>query len=80
MKKTPYTNRKGEKQFKPVLSLRSFEQHVEDNTGFCLACGAEIEGLEPDARKCTCPECHAPKAFGLEELLLMNLIKIKQTA
>lgn len=42
-----------------------------DNPGFCLACGAEVEGVEPDARKYECEVCGAHKVYGAEELLLM---------
>jgi hypothetical protein len=42
-----------------------------DNTGFCLACGAEAYGVEPDARKYECEDCGAHKVYGAEELLLM---------
>jgi len=39
--------------------------------GFCLACGAEHDGVEPDARRYACDECGAHKVYGAEELLLM---------
>ena len=42
-----------------------------DNMGFCLACGAEAYGVEPDARKYECEECGEPKVYGAEELVLM---------
>ena len=41
-----------------------------DNPGFCLICGAEIEGVEPDAENYECEACGAPFVFGAEELLL----------
>jgi len=43
----------------------------DEYIGFCLACGAEIEGIEPDARKYDCEECGAPKVYGAQEILLM---------
>lgn len=42
-----------------------------DNPGFCIACGNEQEGCEPDARNYECEECGALKVFGAEGLLLM---------
>lgn len=42
-----------------------------EDMGFCLACGAEAYGVEPDARKYECEECGARKVYGAEELLLM---------
>ena len=39
--------------------------------GFCIACGALADGVEPDARRYTCDECGAQKVYGAEELLMM---------
>ena len=44
---------------------------ADDNLGFCLGCGAEAYGVEPDARKYECEECGAHKVYGAEELLIM---------
>ena len=41
-----------------------------DNPGFCVACGEEAEGCEPDARNYTCEYCGAKEVFGAEEILL----------
>lgn len=41
-----------------------------DNPGFCVACGEEAEGVEPDARNYRCDCCGASKVFGAEELLI----------
>ena len=40
-----------------------------DNPGFCIACGAEVEGVEPDARRYECECCGERKVYGAEELL-----------
>ena len=40
-----------------------------DNPGFCVGCGEEAYGVEPDARRYTCESCGEPKVFGAEELL-----------
>jgi len=42
-----------------------------DSMGFCLACGEEAYGVEPDARKYTCESCGKPKVYGAEEILMM---------
>jgi hypothetical protein len=47
-------------------SYRSLSNH-----GFCIACGEEAEGCEPDARGYTCEACGAKKVYGAEELLVM---------
>lgn len=38
--------------------------------GFCTACGAEADCVEPDACCYKCEECGANKVFGAEELLM----------
>jgi hypothetical protein len=45
-----------------------------DNPGFCLACGAEADGCEPDARNHHCDACGALQVFGAEDLLLRVMI------
>lgn len=42
-----------------------------DNPGFCLACGHEQEGCEPDAHNYECESCGEKQVFGAEELLIM---------
>jgi len=42
------------------------------NLGFCLACGAERDGCEPDARNYPCDECGENEVFGAEEVMLMQ--------
>lgn len=44
----------------------------DDDTGFCLACGAEVSGIEPDARKMVCEACGEPDVFGAEEMLFLS--------
>lgn len=44
-----------------------------DNPGFCLACGNEQEGCEPDACNYTCEACGEDQVFGADEIL-MNLM------
>lgn len=69
----PYTTVKGEKQFMPKV----LESELGEYLGFCLACGAEAHNVEPDARRYTCEACGAEKVYGLEELLLMNLLQFE---
>ena len=44
-----------------------------DYIGFCLACGAEAHGVEPDANDYPCEECKSNKVYGAEEILLVML-------
>ena len=41
-----------------------------DNPGFCIKCGADAEGVEPDAEKYTCESCGAAAVYGAEQLLI----------
>jgi len=68
-----YKARNGNIQYKP--SFKQLERIIaSDNaTGFCLACGAENDEVEPDACKYSCESCHAHKVYGAEQLVLMNL-------
>ena len=76
MDKRPYTTKAGLQQFKPVCGMEEYHVLRDDMTGFCLACGNEQEGVEPDGRKYKCEVCHAPKVYGLEELSIMGLLVI----
>ena len=46
-------------------------QRSTDNPGFCTVCGAEAEGVEPDAEGYECEECGASAVYGAEQLLIM---------
>ena len=46
------------------------------SVGFCLACGKETDGCEPDARKYRCPSCGAMEVYGFEECLIMGQVTI----
>ena len=39
-----------------------------DDPGFCIACGNEQDGCEPDARNHRCEACGADAVYGAEEL------------
>lgn len=41
-----------------------------DNPGFCLRCGADVDGVEPDARQYACEDCGERCVYGAEELLM----------
>ena len=52
-----------------VMEAVERSQTSLDNPGFCVACGAEAEGVEPDARRYECEACREPGVFGADELL-----------
>ena len=54
------------------VTLKKVMRAVESDEyiGFCVACGAEAYGVEPDARKYMCESCDEPKVYGAEELLM----------
>ena len=43
----------------------------DDGSGFCLACGEQAWGVEPDARGYECENCGEHKVYGAEECLMM---------
>ena len=54
------------------------ESEIREGTnGICLACG-EITygGVEPDAREYPCESCGRDSVCGLEEALLLGLLRI----
>lgn len=46
------------------------ELHTIDNPGFCIACGEEADGCEPDARGYKCEYCGKREVYGAAELLM----------
>jgi hypothetical protein len=55
---------------------KAFEEACEEGRmGLCIACGAEADGVEPDAHHYTCEVCGSAKVFGLEELMMRGLTK-----
>jgi hypothetical protein len=43
-----------------------------ESAGFCLACGEETYGVEPDGRNYTCEYCDEKQVFGAEEIMTMG--------
>jgi len=42
-----------------------------ENPGFCIACGADHDACEPDARNYECIHCGERQVYGAQELLIM---------
>ena len=53
--------------------IEAIEQ--DDDLGFCLGCGTEAFGVEPDAQGYECEECGENLVFGAEEILLMGEVE-----
>ena len=59
----------------PVDELLAAIEDAQDglgNPGFCLACGEQADGCEPDAREYLCESCGEYKVYGAEEVLMMG--------
>jgi hypothetical protein len=57
------------------FTMEEIQDGMDNMSGFCLACGAERDGCEPDARKYHCDSCDLDLVFGAEEIALMGYIK-----
>lgn len=53
--------------------MEACERHAMslDDPGFCLVCGNEASGVEPDAQNYKCEACGADQVFGADELLMV---------
>ena len=59
---------------RPSASGAQLEEAIAsgDYVGFCLACGEEQDGCEPDARQYECETCGEHQVHGAEEILIMG--------
>jgi hypothetical protein len=59
-------------QTKAKISIEQVMEAIENDeyAGFCLACGEQADGVEPDARNYVCESCGARQVFGAEEILI----------
>jgi hypothetical protein len=70
---TPTPTPTPKKKLKRISESRLMDAlEADDNLGFCLACGAEADGCEPDARKYECESCGEHQVYGAEEVLMMQ--------
>lgn len=55
-----------------VISLARITRAIEsgESRGFCLACGADAYGVEPDATGYPCESCGKLEVYGAEEVLI----------
>jgi len=57
-----------------TFTLEQIEEADADCVGFCVACGEEHSGIEPDAREGECEVCGAFKVYGAAEIAVMGLV------
>lgn len=64
-----------------VHSISELCQAIErdDCTGFCIHCGFEQSGVEPDAQKYECEACERRGVYGAEQLVLMGVYYTPKT-
>ena len=60
----------------PSITTKRVMQAVEaqmttlENLGFCIYCGEDADGCEPDARQYECECCGRRGVYGADELLM----------
>jgi hypothetical protein len=54
------------------MTLEQYNNLVASGNGICIACGANEQFAEPDARKHPCEICGKAAVYGVEELLMMG--------
>jgi len=57
------------------VTLEQVMEAIESGeyVGFCLACGEQADGVEPDAERYECENCGARKVYGAEQILIMGV-------
>jgi hypothetical protein len=59
----------------PVIRLEDIVALADEiGVGFCLSCGVQADGCDPDTRNAPCEACGKPMVFGLEEVLISGLV------
>ncbi len=54
-----------------VMAAAESQMFGMENPGFCIACGADADGCEPDACNYPCEDCGENKVFWSSEIMLM---------
>ena len=57
--------------FDHVLNAAKDSMFGMGTTGFCLACGSDQEGCEPDMESGKCETCEERKVMGAANLMIM---------
>lgn len=56
-----------------VMEAAERQQLSLDDPGFCIDCGHEQDGCEPDARRYECELCGEKSVYGASELAMRLL-------
>jgi hypothetical protein len=62
-------------ELKRMFTLEQVVAADDDQAGFCLACGFEQGGCEPDARRYACESCGEKQVYGASELVFMGRVQ-----
>ena len=60
----------------PSITTERVEEAVKrrmtglDNPGFCIVCGEDADGVEPDAEEYECEHCGNNGVYGADDLLM----------
>lgn len=54
-----------------LLDMAMEACEADDQIGYCIKCGAEHYGIEPDARKYECEECGKNTVCAAQEIVMM---------
>jgi len=55
-----------------LLEAAQEQMFGTENSGFCIKCGEERDGCEPDARNYPCDACGENSVYGASELIIMG--------
>ena len=65
----------GEKRVLPRIDEVLEAINGEEYAGFCIGCGSQAFGVEPDAHEYECECCGHALVYGAEEILLQQLYR-----
>lgn len=68
---------RGNDWYRFEMTESEFTECDNNSEGFCVFCGEEAYGVEPDARKYECESCEKNGVYGAQELLMMGYISFK---
>lgn len=59
------------------MTAEEYLVKLDNYNGFCLSCGFEVEGIDPDAKNYVCPKCGASNVSGMATLLIESSVEFK---